>query len=106
MTIVGCCFPNNHLDKLLMETFLKAYNSIRPMLDIEWKLLDDFIDYASLSIAFWRFRFFYSIVFFIYKCRQFNIISYNSNFTNKYEEMLERFQYRKNVEIYFNSVRK
>lgn len=56
-TILGCCFPrNNKLDLGLMQAFLNAYDAKRPMNPSERAKLVPFIQYAALTIAFWRFR--------------------------------------------------
>ena len=57
MTICGCCFPkDNELDVKLKEAFLEAYNAKRQLTILEKENLDHFLNYAFLSIAFWRFR--------------------------------------------------
>ena len=78
MTIIGCCYTSDHrLNLKAVRRFLDAYNVVRPLTDSEWKHLDDFVHYAALSIAFWRFR-------------QFNIRRPDARRANTYEEMITR----------------
>jgi len=78
MTICGCCYPtNNKLDSSLVDSLLEAYNSVRPMSEKEKKLLPEFVDYANLACAFWRFR-------------QFNIRAPDPSLADKYKEMFDR----------------
>ena len=78
MTIIGCCYDTHHqLDSTSMHGFLTAYNTSRPLTDDEWDSLDCYVHYASLCIAFWRFR-------------QFNIRHPDESSADKYLEMIER----------------
>jgi Ser/Thr protein kinase RdoA (MazF antagonist) len=57
-TILGCCYPrDNKLDEGLMQAFVAAYDAKRPMSAEEKAKLPLFIQYAALTIAFWRFRY-------------------------------------------------
>jgi len=57
VTICGCCFPkNNELDLNVMNAFLESYEKARVLSEEEKKLFNDYLDYAILSIAWWRFR--------------------------------------------------
>lgn len=57
VTICGCCFPkNNELDEKVMNAFLENYEKARKLTEEERKLFNDYLDYAILGIAWWRFR--------------------------------------------------
>ena len=78
MTIIGCCYTRQH--QLILKAtsrFLDAYNAVRPLTESEWQHLDNFVHYAALSIAFWRFR-------------QFNIRRPDAQRANTYQEMITR----------------
>ncbi len=78
MTIIGCCYtPQHQLILKAASQFLDAYNAVRPLTESEWEHLDDFVHYAALSIAFWRFR-------------QFNIRRPDAHRANTYQEMITR----------------
>ena len=78
MTIIGCCYtPHHQLILKAVSRFLDAYNAVRPLTESEWQLLNDFVHYAALSIAFWRFR-------------QFNIRRPDAQRANAYQEMITR----------------
>ena len=78
MTIIGCCYtPQHQLILKAASRFLDAYNAMRPLTESEWQHLDDFVHYAALSIAFWRFR-------------QFNIRRPDAQRANTYQEMITR----------------
>ena len=78
MTIIGCCYTPQHQPILKAASrFLDAYNAVRPLTESEWQHLDDFVHYAALSIAFWRFR-------------QFNIRRPDAQRAHTYQEMITR----------------
>ncbi len=78
MTIIGCCYtPQHELNLKAAHRFLDAYNALRPLTEREREHLGCFVDYAALSIAFWRFR-------------QFNIRRPDVHRANTYQEMLTR----------------
>ncbi len=78
MTIIGCCYSKEHQLKLeSLHSFLDAYNTLRPLTDIEWDSLDCYVYYAAIAIAFWRFR-------------QFNIRYPHTNRGESYQEMMVR----------------
>lgn len=78
MTLIGCCYtPQHQLNLEAAQRFLDAYNALRPLTESEWKHLDNFVHYAALSIAFWRFR-------------QFNIRRPDAHRANTYQEMITR----------------
>ena len=78
MTIIGCCYSKEHQLKLeSLHSFLDAYNTLRPLTDIEWNSLDCYVYYAAIAIAFWRFR-------------QFNIRYPHTNRDESYQEMMVR----------------
>ena len=78
MTLIGCCYtPEDRLNLEAAQRFLDAYNALRPLTESEWECLDDFVHYAALSIAFWRFR-------------QFNIRRPDTHRVNTYQEMITR----------------
>lgn len=54
MTINGFCFVNNGLDLVLMDVFLAAYQSIRPLTPAEKKHLPDYILWAAVGMALWH----------------------------------------------------
>ena len=78
MTLIGCCYtPEDRLNLGAAQRFLDAYNAVRPLTESEWQSLDCFVQYAALSIAFWRFR-------------QFNIRRPDADRANTYQEMITR----------------
>ena len=78
MTLIGCCYtPEDRLNLGAAQRFLDAYTAVRPLTDSEWQSLDCFVQYAALSIAFWRFR-------------QFNIRRPDADRANTYREMITR----------------
>lgn len=78
MTLIGCCYTlENRLNLEAAQRFLDAYNALRPLTESEWRCLDNFVHYAALSIAFWRFR-------------QFNIRRPDPYRANTYQEMITR----------------
>ncbi len=78
MAVVGCCYTAQHqLNIAAVHRFLEVYDTVRPLTRREWECLDDFVHYAALSIAFWRFR-------------QFNIRRPNKQRANTYQEMITR----------------
>lgn len=78
MTLIGCCYtPADRLNLEAAQRFLDAYNTLRPLTENEWQCLDCFVQYAALSIAFWRFR-------------QFNIRRPDAARANTYQEMITR----------------
>ncbi len=87
MTLIGCCYtPENRLNLEAVRRFLDTYNALRPLTESEWHCLGCFVDYAALSIAFWRFR-------------QFNIRHPDRHRANTYQEMITRsaqFRHHKN----------
>lgn len=57
MTIVGCCYnDNDELDWELTREFLHEYQQSKSLSDAEKQAFPQFLSYACLSIAFWRFR--------------------------------------------------
>eukprot|EP01095_Lingulamoeba_sp_RSL-Kostka_P012064 TRINITY_DN4722_c1_g3_i1.p1 TRINITY_DN4722_c1_g3~~TRINITY_DN4722_c1_g3_i1.p1 ORF type:complete len:346 (+),score=93.23 TRINITY_DN4722_c1_g3_i1:120-1157(+) len=57
MTVCGCCFSEDQvLNEDLTLNFLQGYTSIRKLSDLEIKYFKEYMRYASLTIAFWRFR--------------------------------------------------
>ncbi len=78
MTIIGCCYTDKHELKLnSLHSFFDAYNTLRPLTDIEWDSLDCYVYYAAIAIAFWRFR-------------QFNILHPDVHHADTYHEMIIR----------------
>ena len=78
MTLIGCCYtPEDRLNLGAAQRFLDAYNAVRPLTESEWQSLDCFVQYAALSIAFWRFR-------------QFNIRRPDADRADTYQEMITR----------------
>jgi len=78
MTIIGCCYTAQHqLDVASVQSFLEAYNALRPLTSEEWDSLDGFVHYAALAIAFWRFR-------------QYNICHPDVHRADIYQEMIVR----------------
>ncbi|ELR11536.1 homoserine kinase, putative [Acanthamoeba castellanii str. Neff] len=78
MTILGCCYPrDNKLDEGLMQAFVTAYDAKRPMSVQEKAQLPQFIQYAALTIAFWRFR-------------QFNVRTQDELRKDRHQEMVQR----------------
>lgn len=56
MTINGFCFVDNHLDPVLINTFLREYNRIRPLTKDEWALLPHYIQWAAHGMISWHLR--------------------------------------------------
>ena len=80
MAIVGCCYDDqNRLCRQWARSFLESYNHVRPLTDSECERLDGFVQYAALSIAFWRFR-------------QFNLRYPDANLAQKHLEMVDRIE--------------
>ena len=80
MTVVGCCYTaRQQLDEQLTTAFLSQYCSRHPLSAAECELLLDFVCYACLSIAFWRFR-------------QFNVRVVDPARTGAYEQMVQRIE--------------
>ena len=80
MTLTGCCYSADHrLDFDLARSFLSSYCSRHPLSVDECGLLVDFLRYACLAIAFWRFR-------------QFNVRLVDEQRTEAYQPMVERIQ--------------
>ena len=78
MAIIGCCYTVGHqLDVASVNSFLEAYNALRPLTNEEWDSLNSFVHYAALAIAFWRFR-------------QFNIRHPDVHRADTYHEMIAR----------------
>ena len=78
MTLIGCCYKTDgQLDRESARRFLAVYTAARPLTENEWQHLGDFVHYAALSIAFWRFR-------------QFNIRHPDPERANAYQEMQQR----------------
>jgi Ser/Thr protein kinase RdoA (MazF antagonist) len=57
MTLVGCAYTEEgDLDWPLTEAFLRSYHEVRPLTAVDCELAAAFLQFALLSIAFWRFR--------------------------------------------------
>ncbi len=56
MTINGFCFVDNIIDPILMNTFLKEYNTIRPLTQEEIKLLPQYIQWSAHGMISWHLR--------------------------------------------------
>lgn len=54
MTINGFCFKNNILDEDLTKIFLKTYNQIRPLNNLEWELLPYYIQWTAHGMLSWH----------------------------------------------------
>ena len=54
MTINGFCFIDNRLDLKLLDNFLNAYESIRPLSVDEKKYLPDYILWTAVGMASWH----------------------------------------------------
>lgn len=74
ITIIGCCYQNQKLNKNYLMAFLRAYNEKHPFTDEEKSLFGNFVAYACISLAFWRFR-------------QFNLILPHNKAKNSYSEI-------------------
>ena len=80
MTIVGCCYDErNELNLSHTHALLHTYQEIRPLSIDQQAVLDDFLFYSLLSIAFWRFR-------------QFQLRAPNAERKNSYEVMTKRME--------------
>jgi homoserine kinase type II len=81
MTIVGFCFPKktNTLSRPLYQTFIRSYERVRPLSELERQQLPQFVRFSCLSIAFWRFR-------------QFNVRYPDRENSERYREMLQRVE--------------
>lgn len=80
MTINGFCFKNNILDENLIKTFLKTYDQIRPLTDLEWELLPHYIQWTAHGMLSWHL-----------KCQ------YNRKEERQYNRVLELMQRVKNL---------
>lgn len=56
MAINGFCFINNDLDAMLMNTFLREYNQVRPLTDKERELLPYYIQWGAHGMLSWHLR--------------------------------------------------
>jgi homoserine kinase type II len=54
MTINGFCFIHNELDDSLLQIFLDSYEKVRPLIDVEKKLLFTYIRWTALGMAAWH----------------------------------------------------
>jgi len=54
MSINGFCFIDNQLDSSLMNTFLDAYQSVRPLTKAEKTHLPNYILWAAVGMASWH----------------------------------------------------
>lgn len=80
MTITGCCYTATHqLDYQLTHSLLSSYCSRHPLTVAECGLLVDFLRYACLAIAFWRFR-------------QFNVRVADGGRRDAYRPMVDRIE--------------
>jgi len=56
MSINGFCFVDNQMDPVLMNTFLREYNRIRPLTKEELELLPHYIQWAAHGMISWHLR--------------------------------------------------
>lgn len=56
MAINGFCFVDNQMDPLLMNVFLREYNTIRPLTPEELELLPHYIQWAAHGMISWHLR--------------------------------------------------
>ena len=56
MAINGFCFVNNQMDPILMNTFLKEYNNIRPLTQEELELFPYYIQWSAHGMISWHLR--------------------------------------------------
>ncbi len=56
MTINGFCFVDNRLDMKLLESFIYAYKSVRPLTKKEKNQLPDYILWAAVAMSSWHIR--------------------------------------------------
>lgn len=56
MAINGFCFIDNQMDPILMNTFLKEYNHIRPLTQDEIELLPYYIQWSAHGMISWHLR--------------------------------------------------
>lgn len=56
MTINGFCFVDNQMDPVLMNAFLREYNTIRPLTKEELELLPYYIQWAAHGMISWHLR--------------------------------------------------
>ena len=92
MTIVGCCYDDqNRLNHRWAQSFVESYDCLRPLTGLEWERIDGFVQYAALSIAFWRFR-------------QFNLRYPDPNLAQKHQEMVDRIERWEPICLTCNSV--
>lgn len=56
MTINGFCFVDNQMDPILMNIFLKEYNTIRPLTQEEIELLPHYIQWSAHGMISWHLR--------------------------------------------------
>jgi homoserine kinase type II len=61
MAINGFCFVDNQIDPILMNTFVKEYNNIRPLTKEERDLLPYYIQWSAHGMISWHLR--YSLIF-------------------------------------------
>jgi len=89
MAICGCCYTKeNILSPPLLHSLLSSYESVRGFSSIEQASLSKFVQYACLSISFWRFRQF-----------QYRYPNSSEADRNKYKEMESRVKLLDNSEI-------
>lgn len=74
MCAAGCCFPSGTFSMELTIALSSGYQSVRPLSDLEKKLLKLQIEYGAIATAFWRYR-------------QYNIRFPNIGKNHSYEEM-------------------
>ena len=78
ITIHGCCYTKeNQLDINLMKTLVRSYHEEYTLTDTEISLFHKYMIYASLELAFWRFR-------------QFNVVIPGHESAESYKEMWNR----------------
>ena len=56
MAINGFCFAENDINEILLTTFLKEYDKIRPLTEKEWKLLPYYIQWGAHGMISWHLR--------------------------------------------------
>jgi len=56
MAINGFCFRNNQLDNVLLDTFIKTYQTTRKLTKTELELLPAYIQWAALGMASWHLK--------------------------------------------------
>ena len=56
MCAAGCCCPSGKFSMELTAALSSGYQSVRPLSDLEKKLLKLHIEYGAIATAFWRYR--------------------------------------------------